>query len=313
MESKTSPGSTSSIDMTRPEEVSSSNSVNGNNPKDSVSHSSGSGSQQAQTMYESRGSLDTLAAAALKPLPETYGQHRHSSQQEQQQQHELKEQQHHQSPHPTQARESLGAQKNNGGLSPRQIQDQSLENEGMVSSQTCLDANEAHSARYHYRDQRQQLSDEDSEEDRHHSSPQQGQESYTNQSHRQSPQSQTLKTNTRSTMSISSLLGDSPARGFPRKHMDESPSQAQSHTHSTHSTPEQHTKQPLTSHRSVKMDSEDFIERSTPRSRHMATTKMAMAAQDRRCHHSRISITTTIITLFTTITIVTIIAKALAQ
>ncbi|KAG9323352.1 hypothetical protein KVV02_000934 [Mortierella alpina] len=181
MESRpASPGSASTASMARLDDSStSSNSHGSKDSRHEPSHSSSPGLQQPEAVFESRGSLDTLAAAALKPLPEKYGQrhrlpqpqldqeqeqgHQHQHQQ-QQPQDQIQQKQHSRlSSHAAHSHKSLESA--SGTARPSPSHDHNSRNSSTSSLPHPTPHSEELSSRFHYRDQRQHISDEDSEDD----------------------------------------------------------------------------------------------------------------------------------------------------
>ncbi|KAH7045456.1 hypothetical protein BKA57DRAFT_80328 [Linnemannia elongata] len=237
-----------------------------------------------QSHFEGRGNLDTLVAAALKPLVanEDYPQRHHSPPQR----HEPPGHSHFISNNASDNARGIVGSDNSGGLNDRnkhtsstphiphhrgspsrsphhadnslsaiggsvldpsylQTTSSSLETLEATSTTTAHSHHEHSSSKYHYREQGRAISDEDSEEDpspasrqhNRHTRPEAPSEYPSRSSHALQEQSDSaFKSNARSSMSISSLLGDSS--GYARRTAgDEEDSTPDHHAKTRHLTP----------------------------------------------------------------------------
>ncbi|CAO3569260.1 unnamed protein product [Mortierella alpina] len=299
-----SPSSASTASMARVDNSSSSSSSHGSiDGTHDTSHPSSPGPQQPGAMFESRGSLDTLAAAALKPLPEKYApRHRTSqpphgqAQEQQQEQEQEQQQQQHDSTkqsllsrpsHTAHGHEGLEVVGSTGRHSPGHDHNSSSASTSSLPRPTPH--SEEHPSKFHYRDQRQHISDEDSEDDPLHRSrqdPHKEKEHRSSSRHRQSPDSRhTGKPNGRSTMSISSLLGNSAAPGYSCKQMNQTQAQAQAHTQAqteAHSSPERHASHQLVPHRHNDTQQDDLVHRRPEESKESEDTLIRSQSDNAR-------------------------------
>lgn len=205
MESRpTSPGSASTTSMARLDDSSSSSTGHSSKVnRHETSRPSSPGPQQPEAMFESRGSLDTLAAAALKPLPEKYGQRHHpqpqhdQEQEQQQQQQQLQQKQHYRlSSHAAHSHESHDSVSGGAAKSSPGRDHNSRSSTTSSSLLHPTPHSEERSSIFHYRDQRQHISDEDSEDDPLHRSRQDsltGREHRSPLPHRRSPEKSPLE------------------------------------------------------------------------------------------------------------------------
>ncbi|KAF8945264.1 hypothetical protein BGZ47_002979 [Haplosporangium gracile] len=229
---------------------------NNNKPTPTVGTGTAS-SPETQSHFESRGNLDTLVAAALKPLAaaDDYPQRHHSSPQryghisnntstnnssidninneslkiENQHSFSTPHSRHHRespSHSPHHADSSLSSVTGGSDLNPSHLQTTSSPSEAVEATATTAHSHHEHSSsKYHYREQGRAISDEDSEEDpspasrqhSHHTHPAAAPSEYPSghpHTLQEEPDS-AFKSNARSSMSISSLLGDSS--GYARR------------------------------------------------------------------------------------------------